>query len=140
MLNHPHKVVIVDDEEEVLEVIAEVVKRLFGERVEVVAFSSSEETWEYVQHNEVRLVLSDLHLPHIHGLDLVRQIIGLNRGIQVVAITGDRSCSAAFECFMNGVHGYITKPATMQKIQDTVGQCLSHLDYWKRVIESMQEV
>ncbi len=140
MLNSPHKVVIIDDEEEVLEVISEVVKRLFTDKVEVVSFTSSKETWEYVQHHEVRIVLSDLHLPDIHGLDLVRNIIGLNRGIQVVAITGDRSCSAAFECFMNGVHGYITKPATMQKIQDTVGQCLSNLEYWKRIIESTQEI
>ncbi len=140
MLNPPHKIVIVDDEEEVLEVLSEVVKRLFGDRVEVTAFASSKETWEYVQHNEVRIVMSDLHLPGIHGLDLVRQILELNRGIQVVAVTGDRSCSAAFECFLNGVHGYITKPATMQKIEDTIGQCLGNLEYWKRIIESTQEI
>jgi DNA-binding NtrC family response regulator len=140
MLGLPHKLVIIDDESEVLEIMAEVVKHLFQDKVDVMTFASSRDAWEHVQHNEVRIVMSDLHLPDIHGLDLVRQIIALNRGIQVIAVTGDKSCSAALECFMNGVHGYISKPATMQKVQDTLNQCLSQLDYWRRIIESSEEI
>jgi two-component system response regulator AtoC len=140
MLKPPHKLVIIDDEAEVLEIMAEVVKHLFHDQVQIVTFASSREAWEYILHNEIRIVLSDLHLPDIHGLDLVRQVIGLNRGIQVIAVTGDKSSSAALECFMNGVHGYICKPATMQKVQDTLTQCLSQLSYWRRIIESSEEV
>jgi DNA-binding NtrC family response regulator len=132
--------VIIDDEAEVLEIMAEVVKHLFQDKVQVITFDSSPKAWDYIQHHEVRIVMSDLHLPDIHGLDLVRQIVALNRGIQVVAVTGDKSCSAALECFMNGVHGYISKPATMQKVHDTLNLCLSQLDYWRRIIESSEEI
>jgi two-component system response regulator YesN len=140
MLSSPHTLVIVDDNEEVTFVLQQIIDSIYGDQVNIKSFSSSEKALDYVAHHDIRILISDLELPGLHGVDLIEKVNNLNRGILTIVITGHQSYHTALECFMNGTEGYINKPLTSKKIQTALDQCFSKIEYWRQTLETVSDI
>lgn len=135
MLNPPYKIVIVDDTEDVCFMLERIVDELYGEEVEIRTFLSSQEAWDYVTHNEVHILISDLELPGLHGVDLLQKVSNLNRGIQTIIVTGHEGFGMEFECFMNGAEGFLSKPCRVEDIEECLDVCFGKIRYWQKILE-----
>ncbi len=100
-------VLIVDDEESVRESLGELLK-IAGYSVYTV--ESGEKGLEVVKKRFPDVVVTDLRLPGINGIEIVRRIKDINSGIPCIVITAYASVESAVEAMKAGAFTYLKKP------------------------------
>jgi len=90
-----------------------------------------------LERQEVDLVLADLSLPRVSGLELLDRIKKSWPAIEVIVITGQGSIATAVDAIKRGAYHYVTKPFTADEILHLVGQALErrHLVHRKERLE-----
>ena len=76
----------------------------------VIACADSREVESILEHTEVELVLLDLIMPYLSGVDLLKLIIEHHPHIPVIMVTGVNEVDSAVECMRCGAVDYILKP------------------------------
>ncbi len=105
----PKKLLIVDDARFFRELIMDL---LAGSKYELMTANCGEEAWKILQGNCFDLVIADVNLPDISGLDLIRRMRSDQRyaGIPVLCISGVyRQDDDARQAFMAGANDFMTK-------------------------------
>jgi two-component system chemotaxis response regulator CheY len=121
------KVLIVDDSA-VMRKIVERSLRLAG--VDLDNVLEANDGWEalsLVQEQKADLILCDINMPGMDGLEFVRQLGSLDnaRGVPVVMITTEAGQGRVGEAFSCGARGYIRKPFTPDQIREQVAPLLA---------------
>jgi two-component system response regulator RegA len=101
------RLLLVDDDEILCAVLARALERK-GFRVAVAHHPQAALAAAAERPPEFAVV--DLKFPDGSGLDLVRQLLGLHKGMRVVVLTGYASIATAVEATKLGAHYYLTKP------------------------------
>ncbi len=115
------KVLVVDDEDDVRRGIERLVK---GTGAAVVGAPSGEEALARLAENPVDLVVTDVRMPGISGVDLLREIRARWPDVRVVLITGFGTIETAVACLQAGATHFLTKPfdnAQLLQIVERVG-------------------
>jgi DNA-binding NtrC family response regulator len=115
------KILIVDDEEVLRDVLDVVVRR---EGFETTLASSGEEGLHVLDTEEIDLVILDIMLPGISGLDTLRAIRIANPTLPVIIITAFSSIDGAIEAMKNGAFHYIPKPFRNEEVVITINKAL----------------
>ncbi len=85
------------------------------------------EVGEYVrEHNDVDLVMLDVNLPSLSGLDVLKQIKQIKAELPVIVISGFVSTENAIEAMREGAFEYLTKPFEIQKLIDMVNKACGY--------------
>ena len=114
-------ILIIDDVEQI--------RRLLGELLtdhECVFAASAEDAWSVLQTRVFDLVLSDINMPGMSGLDLVPQILERSPDTVVVMISGEPGIESAIEALRAGAFDYISKPIDILHVQAAVDRALGH--------------
>src|SRR5215468_391820 len=90
---------------------------------------------EWLVENRCSLVLTDLRLPSISGLDLIREIRGRELPVTVIVMTGHATVEAAVEAMKLGAYDLITKPIDTIRLEVLVDQALED----RRLIDEVAE-
>src|SRR5947207_9928954 len=108
-MNEPKsmRVLIVDDEEVLRDVLEVVLRR---EGFDVVLASSGEEALNVLDTEDVDLMILDVMLPGISGIDTLRAVRISNPSLPVVVITACSSIDGAIEPMKHGALDYIPEP------------------------------
>jgi DNA-binding NtrC family response regulator len=114
------KILIVDDEEVMREFLLEVFAPY-----EPLCAKDGEEALVVMQGNNVSVVITDLKMPQMDGLELLRRAKELNHDIRVIVITGYASLETASECIRAGATDFIKKPFSIAKIRDSVTRAMA---------------
>ncbi|MDD5284589.1 MAG: sigma-54 dependent transcriptional regulator [Desulfuromonadaceae bacterium] len=122
-------ILVVDDEA----VIRDGIKRVLeGDRFEVETCGSGHKAIERMQEKEYGLIMTDLKMPGMNGIELIKAVKALQPYIPVIMITGYASIDTAVEAMKNGAADYISKPFTpdflMEKVQNALSQRTIPLD------------
>jgi two-component system response regulator PilR (NtrC family) len=115
------RVLIVDDEEVLRDVLEVVLRR---EGFEIVSASTGEEALSMLDGEEVDLVILDVMLPGISGIDTLRAIRISNPNLPVIVITAFSSIDGAIEAMKHGAFHYIPKPFKNEEVVMTVNKAL----------------
>lgn len=111
-------VLIVEDEKMIRQGIRTMVQRS-GVPVEVIMeCSNGEAALEIVREQKIDVMFTDIRMPKMDGIQLVKEIQKLDERPQIVAISGYDDFSYAVEMLRNGVREYILKPVERQKITE----------------------
>ncbi len=108
------RVLIVDDDSLSREFLTEAVRSL-GFQAE--SASSGEQALERVRRRGIDLVLTDLRMPGMSGVDLVRELGKLSLDIPVVLITAHGTVETAVEAMRLGASDFLVKPCTAETIR-----------------------
>ncbi|MCU0586797.1 MAG: sigma-54 dependent transcriptional regulator [Syntrophobacteraceae bacterium] len=101
------KILIVDDEA----FICENLQRILGEEhYDTAVAQTGDAALRWLRENQVDLVFLDLNLPDRNGLDILKDIKGLDPDLLVIVITGYASVESAVEALKMGAYDYIKKP------------------------------
>lgn len=114
--NNAH-VLVVDDEGAIRYSVSKTLQRV-GYRVSEA--SSGEEALELIAEQEFTVVLTDIKMPGIDGVELLRQIKELTPDSSVILMTGYASLNTAIEALRLGAHDYLIKPSSSQDIKNSV--------------------
>ena len=100
-------ILVVDDERNTRESIEVILRR---EAHQVAAMASGEAALDYLATHEVDLVISDVRMPGMDGLTLLRRVTSQNTGAVVVMMSGHHDVTAAVEAIKAGAFDYLIKP------------------------------
>ncbi|MCL4837885.1 MAG: sigma-54 dependent transcriptional regulator [Thermoanaerobaculia bacterium] len=110
-------ILIVDDEEVVRDVLTELVRR---EGFQPVPARNGEEALVVLEREEIDLVLLDLMLPGMSGLEVLRQVKGRDPEQVVIVVTAFSSIEGAIEAMRDGAFHYIPKPFKNEEVILTI--------------------
>ncbi len=115
------KLLIVEDEETLRESLTRV---LTQEGYEVDGVSSSEAALETIAEKDYKLIITDIILPGINGMQLLKRCKEKNPGLKVIIITAFASIETAVEAIRTGAFDYLVKPIQHQEIKEVIKKAL----------------
>jgi putative nucleotidyltransferase with HDIG domain len=118
---HAERVLIVDDEPLIRDLVTKVVSSL-GLQSDTV--QNGEEALQRLARTEYEVVLSDITMPVLDGLDLLHQISSRYPEIAVIMITGISDVSSAVDALSTGAYDYITKPFHVLELKGKIQRAL----------------
>lgn len=113
--------VVVDDEPRLRQAL---VRLMQGAGFTCFASDSASQALELLDREPVALVLSDMRMPEMDGVTLLREIRAAHPDVAVVMLTAVAEVEVAVQCLANGAMDYITKPFVFDEVQARVGQAL----------------
>lgn len=117
----PFKIAVIDDEPIVCR---ETKRALLKEHYEVETFSDSESALQRFEQTNFDLILCDLRLPGLSGLDLLKSVRRHHPDCEVIIITAYSSVDTAIEAIRAGAYHYVTKPIKMAELKLLVKRVL----------------
>ncbi|MCA9245970.1 MAG: sigma-54-dependent Fis family transcriptional regulator [Planctomycetales bacterium] len=117
------RVLVVDDHAAARESIAHVLR---AAEHEVTCCTSAVEAVKQLDQEEFDLVVTDLQMPGMSGLDLVKHVEQERLGVQIVVITAHASIATAVEAMRHGAYDYIDKPFDADRLEQLVGRAMWH--------------
>lgn len=103
------QILLVDDDSALLDVLPRTIE-LRIVQVTVTACDSAEAALAHIQSGHYDLVITDLNMPRMNGLALVRQIKAIVPAVPILVITGHGDEEAEQQAMQAGVEGFIPKP------------------------------
>ncbi|MFQ6759329.1 MAG: sigma-54-dependent Fis family transcriptional regulator [Deltaproteobacteria bacterium] len=100
------RVIVVDDDP----LACRILTRMLGPDHQVVAFGNGEEALAHFRQYGAEIVLSDLKMPRLGGMELLARVKEINPEVPVFIITGYSSLDGAVAAVKNGAYDYIAKP------------------------------
>ncbi len=117
-------ILVVDDEKsqrEILEMI------LSGEGYDVTTASSGEAAMKFVANRHFDLVLTDLKMTGMSGLDLLKELTDFDKSIIVLLLTAHGTVDSAVDALRLGAFDFLQKPYDRDKLLDTISRALNKL-------------
>lgn len=131
------RVVAIDDDEQHLKFIANVLSR---ENVRVHTATNPQTGLEQVYEQRPNLVVVDLVMPGMNGLETLEKVVEFDPSIEVVLLTGQYSTESAVEAIQKGAADYLTKPVDVEKLEKRVESLLSELYKGQRCLQLEHEL
>ena len=116
-------ILIVEDDAAILELLEEELQEA-GYRTLGVA--SAEEALATMSHSDVALVISDVRLPGISGMDLLEQLRGQGSQLGFIVITAFGTIDQAVEALKIGADDFLTKPLDLEGVREAVYRVLEN--------------
>jgi DNA-binding response OmpR family regulator len=132
------RLLLVDDEQPIRHSLGEILNL---EGYEVVAAESGEAAVEQIKNQSFDLVLLDLKMPGLSGLDVLHYINTVAPDTKVILLTAHGSLESAIEALRQGAHDYILKPASSHTILRSLEQALSkraELQHRRLLVEQLE--
>lgn len=101
------KILVADDEESILGILSEI---LTDDGYDVTTATSGEEALDLFRNDHFQLVFTDIRMPGMNGIELLRQIRNINDTAQVIIITSYASIDTAITALREGAYDYMMKP------------------------------
>ena len=117
-----HRILLVDDERGFVQILGERLKfRGYDIRI---AFSG-EDALEKLEEEAADVVILDVRMPGIDGLEALREIKSTWPLTEVILLTGHAATETAVEGMKNGAFGYLIKPAQIEELIEIIGAALA---------------
>ena len=117
------RLLIVDDDANMTQMV-ETFMRSKG--VESACTSSAEEGFKVLQNEEVDVVVTDLNMPGLNGVDLCERIVANRPDIPVIVLTAFGSLETAVAALRAGAYDFVTKPVEMDMLAFAIQRATQH--------------
>ena len=116
------RALIVDDSSVMRKIVERSLRQAGIDLEKVVEASNGAEALVALQNNTVDLILCDINMPVMDGLEFVRQVhtVESAKGVPIVMITTEGSESHVVQALTAGARGYIRKPFTADQVKEHV--------------------
>jgi two-component system response regulator PilR (NtrC family) len=111
------RVLVVDDEPSVVDVFQEF---LAAQGYEVTVVTSGEEAIRVAPQLRPDIVLTDINLPGVSGLEVMRHAKANDPEVAVIVVTGYASAATAIDALRQGAYDYVTKPLDLDEVHQIV--------------------
>lgn len=116
------RILIVDDERNISEVLSD----LLSDTYDCTTAASAEEAIARLQESEFNLVISDITMPGMSGLDMLPQLKKIAPNTVVIMISGVQTVESAIGALRLGAFDYLMKPFDLRQVEAVVQRALEH--------------
>ena len=117
------KILIVDDEEYIIEGLSAILE---DEGYQLDSAMDGVQAITKLEKKQIDLVLADLIMPKLDGLQLLNEIKSRNLLTEVIIITGKGTIHTAVEAMKAGAYDYLTKPIEPERLRSIIPKALEH--------------
>ena len=128
----PARVVVVDDDR----LIREMVRDAIGKRARVECCESSEAALEALHREPADLIVSDLTMPGLSGIELLEEVRRSYPATDFILLTGNATIESAIGALRMGAADYLTKPINGEELALVVARILEQ----RRLLEENQKL
>ena len=123
------KILIIDDEPDMLKLLSMIIRE--KSPYEVTTTNNPVEAIELVKKGGFDLVISDLKMPGLDGIEIIEAVKRLDEDTPVVIITAYGTVESASEAMLKGGFDFITKPFRKEQILFTIDKALKWMKLQK---------
>ena len=116
------RILIVDDEAEITAILSD----LFADKYDCTSAGSAEEALGLLAGKDYELVVSDITMPGMSGLDMIPQVRRSSPNTVVVMISGMQTMESAIDALRLGAFDYVMKPFDLRQVEAVVKRALEH--------------
>ena len=125
---HVFRILLVDDEAADVEILLRSLEQEFAgdesRTVEFTVVSRAEGALKALEQEEIHLVLADVRMPGIGGIEFLKRVQSLGLSVPVIMISGLTSIDTAVEAIRHGAFDYITKPINSQVLSARIHRAM----------------
>jgi two-component system, chemotaxis family, chemotaxis protein CheY len=118
----PVKVLIVDDSSVMRKIVERSLRQAGLELTQVLEAGNGAEALALLHANSIDLILCDINMPVMDGLEFIKQLAGVEnaKAVPVIMITTEGSEAHVVQALSSGARGYIRKPFTPDQVKTQV--------------------
>src|SRR5438477_6490455 len=116
------KLVAIDDTPESLELITEALSQ---EGLKIFTATDPEDGLDIVFHEHPQIVLLDLVMPKLSGMEALERIVEFDPSIEVILMTAHYSTESAVEAIKKGASDYLNKPVSIALLRERIGKLIT---------------
>ncbi len=132
-----HSIIHVDDDPALLRMVAH---RLKSKGIVVHSINDPTVAVDEVLKRNCRLVLLDIDMPKLNGLELLRQIKHADGGVQAIMLTGLVSLSSAMEAYRVGAEACFFKPIdNIDPLVEAINDTFRKIDRWWETMNQLSQ-
>jgi DNA-binding NtrC family response regulator len=122
--NSAPRVLVTDDDRSALALLSEVLEK---EGYTVLRAESSAEALKILSSQPVDLVLTDLRMPEIDGMQVLDQTQAMQKDVPVIVMTSSASIETTIEAIRSGAADYLSKPFKLEQVRSVVLRALGRI-------------
>lgn len=126
------RVLVVDDEGIMRNLLADVLQ---DEGYDVTTATTGEEAIKYAREKSFQIVITDLKMPGMNGIEVLKRFKEIDNNISIIVITAYASVESAVEAMKEGAYDYISKPFNIDEIKLIVNRALERQSLIKEAKE-----
>lgn len=130
------RILIIDDDPAMVQVISDICQERGHQTV---AYSSGQKALENLATHAPQLVITDVRMDKIGGLDVLRECREMLPGTPVIMITAYKMLETGIEAMKMGAYDYITKPFKVDELQLSIQRALDH-HHDRREIRNLRQI
>ena len=130
-------ILLVDDEKNILLLLKEVLAKMGHE---LTLAENGAIAIKRIEENNFDLVVSDLQMPKVNGLQVLKACKEKDPHIEVLILTGYGSIKSAVRAMKAGAYEYLSKPVDIEELRLKVGQALLHRDMKIKIEQQQAEI
>ena len=115
------RILVVDDEQDVRETLESVLAKL---EFDPIVAAGGKEALDLIKTKRIDVVLSDLYMPEMDGIELLKRVKTENRNIVFLMITAHPTIETAVEAIKKGAYDYLTKPFHIDEVKMKLNRAL----------------
>ncbi len=128
------RVLYVEDNQEAREMTLMLLEDFFDD---IVVCVDGEEGFEKFKNSDVDLVITDINMPKLNGLEMSQKIKEMNREIPIIVLSAHNEENFFLESIKIGINGYILKPIDIEQLALTIYNITKELRYKKEAKENL---
>ena len=136
-MDNKAKLLIVDDEKIALKSLLHIMKK---EGYEVVGTHNGSNALKLIDEKEFDVVLTDLRMEKVDGMQILKRCRELYPDIEVVMITGYATVQSATEAMKKGAYDYITKPFKLDEVRRVVREAIEKVKLKKENAQLREQI
>lgn len=125
---------VVDDDPAILRLVTALLAADLGDRLEIVGIADPSAAKDWLSDHRCDILLSDIEMPGIDGLEMLRHAKQMNAWTQVVFMTGHSRWDHITEAVENGASDYLLKPIDRSELIDLIGQTCDRFARWQAAV------
>lgn len=119
-------ILIIEDNLETLELMIEIFESEFAS---VYSASNGYEALEIFKKNKINVILCDINIPQLNGLDTINKIREINYSIPIIIISACSDSDNLLKASNSNIQGYFTKPLTLDKVEKIMDKIFHHQNH-----------
>ncbi len=134
------KVLILDDDPAITQILFRILEGSFGDQLQFHVQNDAQQALVWIHKNLPDVILSDLQMPAVSGLDIIEQSRQRNPLTQVIMLTGHASTMSLLAALAAGGSHYLLKPVVKEAVVLVVQQTTERVRRWKTaLVGAMQQ-